>query len=424
MSESLEQRIAPRTRLRLPLRIRWSGTDGFVECEATDFSRSGMFIALSTLPAAGVQLDVELVMPDGKRLLRGRVEVVRQQTQGPVRGVGTRFVNLVEDAAALLDRLVCGETHVGNYQLNKLIGKGGMAEVFKADVISGVRAGQTVAIKRLLPEFACDPIYVARFVAEADIGKALHHPNIAEVFEAGSVENTHFIAMEYVDGGTLSQLLRVCAEKNVLMPIDIAVHIAKAVAKALQHAHSLCAPSGAPYGIVHRDVTPSNIFVSYQGELKLGDFGAAHIKALDSEDENVLVGKPPYLAPEQIRGQPVSAQTDIFALGAVLFEMLTNQLAFPGETNAQIFKKITSGNPPRPSKLRPEICPKLDHAVRRALAEPTTDSKSTAWYRPRRSGSATRFATATAFLEALAPLSEPLADNPEVLSRFVRRMVK
>ncbi len=167
------------------------------------------------------------------------------------------------------DRIFAG------YRLDALVGKGGMAEVYRAVAIEGPRIGRQVAVKRLLPSLARDPGYVALFEREAEVTRRLQHPNIVEVLDTGVAGGTPFIVMDYVDGKNLRQILAQCAARGILLPIDFAAYVAHVLAEALSHAHAGKDARGRPLGIVHCDVSPSNVFISRVGEIKLGDFGVA-----------------------------------------------------------------------------------------------------------------------------------------------------
>ena len=194
----------------------------------------------------------------------------------------------------------------------------------------GRHAGLPVALKRLLPELARDPEYVDLFHREAAVTRRLHHPACIEVFDTGVAEGTPFIAMEYVDGKNLRQIIAQCRKRAILLPLDFASYVAHVLAQALDHAHAGVDPEGEPLGLVHCDLSPSNVFISKLGEIKLGDFGVALAVGADAPAALGAFGKIHYLAPEQIRGERPTPATDLFALGAMTFELLTNQHAFPG----------------------------------------------------------------------------------------------
>ena len=255
------------------------------------------------------------------------------------------------------------------YELEALVGKGGMAEVYRARALSGTHAGVCVALKRLLPELARDPAYVALLEREGAITRELRHPAIVAVYEAGVADGIPFIAMEYVDGKNLRQILRQCAARGILLPVDFGAYVAHVICEALDYAHAARDAAGRPLGVVHCDVSPSNVFISRLGEIKLGDFGVARTAAaLEWAGDQAAFGKVRYLAPEQIRGGALTPRTDLFALGAVLFELLTNEPAFPGVDVDEVGQRILRGDVRPPSRLRPEVAPEMDALVLAALA--------------------------------------------------------
>jgi eukaryotic-like serine/threonine-protein kinase len=257
------------------------------------------------------------------------------------------------------------------YRVEALVGKGGMAEVYRATVSSGPRKGQTVALKRLLPELARDPAFVALFEREGEITRRLRHPAIVEVFDTGIAGGTPYLVMEYVDGRNLKQILAQCAARRILLPVDFGAYVAHVLADALAHAHAHAGvdAEGRPLGIVHCDLSPSNVFVSRLGEVKLGDFGVALTPgaALGTPGGGAF-GKVRYLAPEQLRGERIGPAVDLFALGAVLYEVLTNVPAFPGADVNEVGQAILGGRASPPSAVREDVPASLDVLVLRALA--------------------------------------------------------
>ena len=263
--------------------------------------------------------------------------------------------------------IILGEKF-GHFELEALLGRGGMAEVFRARPTTGPHAGEVVAVKRLLPNVAHDVQAIDLFVSEADLGRYLHHPGIVQVLEAGSIDDTYYIAMEYIDGCDLGQLLTVCRQRKVRLPIDLACHVAFHVAQALHFAHSARTNEGRWLGIIHCDVTPANIFISRSGETKLADFGVAHNRVVGRALDEGLAGKPHYFAPEQILGQELTPLTDIFALGVILYQMLTNERPFDGKTVQEICDRVLKTRVPPPSEARPGVSARLDDIVARAIA--------------------------------------------------------
>jgi eukaryotic-like serine/threonine-protein kinase len=277
------------------------------------------------------------------------------------------------------------ERGLAGYRLEALVGRGGMAEVYRAVVTEGAWAGRYVAVKRLLPALSEDPGYVALFEQEAEVTRRLRHPAIVEVLETGVAGGTPFIVMDYVDGRNLRQVLAQCAARKILLPVDFGAYVAHVMAEALAHAHSGADEAGRPLGIVHCDVSPSNVFVSRTGEVKLGDFGvaltaggAAAAAPARAASGAGAFGKIHYLAPELLLGREPTPASDIFALGAVLFELLTNDYAFPGRDQGEVGARILSGGLRAPSELRPEVPFALDELVLRCLSPEPSERRSAA----------------------------------------------
>jgi eukaryotic-like serine/threonine-protein kinase len=266
------------------------------------------------------------------------------------------------------------------YRIEALVGKGGMAEVYRAVASSGPRTGQTVAVKRLLPELARDPAFVALFEREGEVTRRLHHPAIVEVFDTGVAGGTPYLVMEYVDGRNLKQILAQCAARGILLPIDFAAYVAHVLADALAHAHAGIDADGRALGIVHCDLSPSNVLVSRLGEVKLGDFGVALTPGAAVGTPGIgAFGKVRYLAPEQLRCEAIGPAVDLFALGAVLFEVLTNRPAFPGADPNEVGQAILGGRGRPPSAVRPDVPASLDVLVLRCLApQPSARPRSAA----------------------------------------------
>jgi serine/threonine protein kinase len=259
----------------------------------------------------------------------------------------------------------------GSYFLQSRLGCGGMAEVFLARREGVAGFARTVVVKRILGIYQGDPNFVGMFINEAKIAAQLTHPNIVQVHELGQVDGEFFIAMEYVRGCDLLRLLQHLAKtrpQNSAVPPHAAAYIARETCRALQHAHDH-SDEGRTQPIIHRDVSPQNIMISNDGQVKLVDFGIA--KALGGLREEtrtgVLKGKLAYMAPEQIVGLQPSPQTDVFAAGVVLHEMLTGRRLFKGATELETLSKVKSMAVPLPSSLSFSVPSTLDDVAMRAL---------------------------------------------------------
>jgi serine/threonine protein kinase/tetratricopeptide (TPR) repeat protein len=272
----------------------------------------------------------------------------------------------------------------GRYRLLDRLGRGGMAEVFKAKSFGVEGFEKILVIKRILPELAKSKRFSDLFVQEAKLAVRLSHANIVQVFDLGTVDEgsgpTYYIAMEYVAGLDLATLLARARSQKVPLPAGMCVYIAAEVAKGLDHAHRRRDEQMRPLGIVHRDVSPQNILVSWEGEVKVTDFGIA--KARDTLDRSrggepksgepegaQLQGKYSYMSPEQARGDAVDARSDLFSLGAVLYEMLTGGNPFRAPTTVETLRRVKASEYPPVELLRQDLPSGLNTLLERALAQ-------------------------------------------------------
>jgi serine/threonine-protein kinase len=257
---------------------------------------------------------------------------------------------------------------IGRYELVWELGTGGMAAVFLARARGPAGFHKWFAIKRIHPHLAKDKRFVDMFLDEARIAAAIHHPNVAQVFDLGAGDE-HYIAMEYLHGEHLGVLAVRAVRQWGRIPYEIAARIVGAAADGLHHAHEARGPGGETLGLVHRDVSPQNVFVTYEGTVKLTDFGIAKAEnRITHTQTGAMKGKCAYMAPEQALGQTVDRRTDVFALGIVLWEITTGRRLFKAETDAQTLMRITSGKVRRPSELESSYPPELERIVMRALA--------------------------------------------------------
>ena len=213
----------------------------------------------------------------------------------------------------------------GKYVLVDRIGKGGMAEIFLARATTGLGADLRVVVKLVLPELAAQPRFADALVAEAKLAARLHHANVVQVIELGRTDDRLFIVMEYVEGLDLADVLRLCSRAKIPLPIDFALHVVIEALRGLDHAHRRTGESGKPLGIVHRDVSPSNVLLSFEGEVKVCDFGIAHAAEEVRIDGAGLEGKAGYMSPEHARGESLDARADVFAAGTLLWELLAGR---------------------------------------------------------------------------------------------------
>ena len=242
----------------------------------------------------------------------------------------------------------------GRYRIQRKLGAGGMADVYLAE---DQELGRRVAIKILNGRHANDDQFIERFRREAKNAAALNHPSIVSIYDRGEAEDTYYIAMEFLDGRTLKELI----VGRGAAPINVAIEYGRQILSALRFAHR--------HGIVHRDIKPHNVLVDAEGRVKVTDFGIARAGTSQMTETGSIVGTAQYLSPEQARGGEVDPRSDLYSLGVVLYELLTGKTPFDGDTPVEIAMKHLSNAPKPPSKLRPEVPPELDKVVLRALAK-------------------------------------------------------
>lgn len=253
----------------------------------------------------------------------------------------------------------------GSYFVYEQLGKGGMATVHRAELPQRDGSRKQVALKRLLPTLQRE--IVALFLDEARLLRFLHHPNIAATYDSGKVFGTYFIAMEYVRGPTLKELVSHCATTVGGVPEPITLYLAAQLCDALDHAHNCKDDKGVPLGIIHRDVTPSNLILSDDGFIKLIDFGLAKAQVSREETaQNMIKGKFGYIAPEYLGGH-LDLRADLWAVGIIMYELLTSRRLFDGADNFETMKRVRSLPIPRPSRANPRVSAELDRIVMTAL---------------------------------------------------------
>jgi serine/threonine protein kinase len=265
-------------------------------------------------------------------------------------------------------------TQVGKYQLLRRIATGGMAELFLARAVAIHGFEKLVVLKRILPQHAESDEFIRMFLAEARLAATLHHPNIVQVYDIGEDDNAYFFTMEYVQGQDLRKLVRAARKADRALPLEHILHIVMGIAAGLHHAHEKIGTDGRPLGIVHRDVSPSNVLVTYEGGVKIVDFGIA--KAATAQSATIagtLKGKIPYMSPEQCRGESVDRRSDIFSIGTLLWELTTGARLFTGDNEFAMINLVAAGTVPPPSTVRPDYPPELEAIVMRAL---TADRES------------------------------------------------
>lgn len=296
----------------------------------------------------------------------------------------------------------------GKYTLFERIGRGGMADVFKGRIQGPAGFERVFVVKRILPHLSDDPIFIKMFVEEAKLSARLNHPNIVQVFELGSVDSEYFISMEYIDGRDLADTMRALWKTIGPPPADLVAFIGREICRALSYAHGLTDERGRPLGMIHRDVSPSNVMLSYEGAVKLLDFGIAKAmgEAPETTKSGALKGKYAYMAPEQTDGEDLDHRIDIFAAGIVLHEVLAGRRLFKGQNDIQTIERVRRCEVRPPSQVNPNCPPELDAIVLKALSRRRED----------------RFQTAADMADALDDIVHAARFTPQDLSITLRQM--
>ncbi|HEY4244570.1 MAG TPA: serine/threonine-protein kinase [Kofleriaceae bacterium] len=266
-----------------------------------------------------------------------------------------------------------------SYQILGKLASGGMAEIFLARGESVAGVGRYCVLKRVIRERAKDTQFVRMFLDEARLASQLQHPNIAAVYDIGKLGDSYFFTMEYVHGETVRALIHRAHGLRRPIPLAVALSIAAGAAAGLHHAHERNGPAGKPLGIVHRDVSPSNLMVSFEGNVKLVDFGVA--KAADRATETrsgTVKGKISYLSPEQCKGGDIDRRSDLYSLGIVLWELLAVDRLYKRQSDFENMSAIVNEAPPLPSSRRDDIPPEIDAIVMRLLAKDPRERFQTA----------------------------------------------
>ncbi|MEW5737499.1 MAG: protein kinase [Myxococcota bacterium] len=298
---------------------------------------------------------------------------------------------------------------LGRYQLLFMLGQGGMGEVHLAKLSGAAGFEKLCIVKTILPQMQADPSFVDRFHHEARVLVHLNHSNIAQVYDMGDVDGTLYMAIEYVPGVDVARVQSRVAHARLMVPLPIALFIGQRIAEALGYAHRKTGPDGASLGIVHRDVSPQNVMVSYEGEVKVIDFGLAK-SAVRSKHTlpSTVMGKLGYMSPEQAMAQPVDHRSDIYSAGIVVWELIAGRPLFEGGTMAEMVVKMAQPTIPTLRSVRSEVSVNLDRVVMRALAvDPSA-----------------RYARADDFARALNELAvrEALTIGAEEVGNYVRAM--
>ena len=276
---------------------------------------------------------------------------------------------------------------VTRYELLDRIGVGGMAEIFRGKAVAAGGFEKPVAIKRILPHLSQDRRFVELLIAEAKVLSLLKHRNIVQIFDVGlGDDGKHFLVMEFVDGKDIGALQRLLQAQRRKLPFDLVLHIGAEICEALEHAVTSRGPDGKPMGLVHRDVSPSNVLVSRAGEVKLTDFGIAKRAEQDATQGGAVRGKFAYISPEQARNEHVDPRSDVFSVGVLMWELLCNRGLFSGLGDLEALRAVRDPQVPRPSELESRLPKEVDEIVMTALAR----DKTRRWSSPGALGSKLR----------------------------------
>ncbi|RKG73163.1 serine/threonine protein kinase, partial [Corallococcus terminator] len=260
---------------------------------------------------------------------------------------------------------------LGKYQLVRKLASGGMAEVFLAKAAGPRGFEKTLVLKRILPHLAEDEAFVEMFLGEAKLAAQLDHPNVVQIFDFGEADGSYFLAMEYIDGPTLRRLIKRSTELKSPLPAALCAKMVAAAAEGLAFAHELTdAETGTPLGLIHRDVSPENVLLSRQGAVKVVDFGIAKVAGQSHRTQTgVVKGKVAYMPPEQLQARAMDARVDVYALGMVLYELLTGRRPFEATTEASIMQSILFEPFVPAVERRPDLPPAMQRILERALAK-------------------------------------------------------
>jgi eukaryotic-like serine/threonine-protein kinase len=258
--------------------------------------------------------------------------------------------------------------YLTSYQIIRKVASGGMGSVYLAEQLGADGFRKIVAIKTIKKEFLKNKENVDLFVGEAKLVADLIHENILQVYQLGQTKGIYYIVMEYAHGKNLADFIKEHKTRGKVTNVEIGAFVVSRVCRALHHAHDAKSMAGAPLNIVHRDVTPSNIIINYQGVVKLTDFGIAKAVSMSTPDEaEVIMGKLPYMSPEQAKFQGTTRQSDVFSLGLVMYELLTNTVVYNVNDIDDLVDKMDNYSIKPPRRLNPHIPEKLEQIMMKSL---------------------------------------------------------
>lgn len=289
---------------------------------------------------------------------------------------------------------------LGDYTITERIGEGGMCHVFRA---RRKGAKKDCALKLLKEDRRRDEEILNLFLTEADVALLVDHPNLIATYDAGEINGRYYIAMELIEGRTLDELVARCEKLRLDIPIDFSLFIVTEILEGLHALHAAVGNTGRPLGLIHRDVTPHNIFVAYDGRVILGDFGVAHIQAYGDIEPGQALGKIGYLCPEVVLAEEIDCRADIFSAGIVLYELLTGTRLFNKGSDEDLMLAIAEARVPRPRTIDPALSRGLETAAMHALTKRPKD----------------RFESAETMIYELEPFWSKLLGNPIAVSAFM-----
>ncbi|KJR40096.1 serine/threonine protein kinase [Candidatus Magnetoovum chiemensis] len=262
----------------------------------------------------------------------------------------------------------------GKYLLLDKIGTGGMAETYRAKIIADKGFEKLIAVKKIHPHLSSQEDVTASFIDEAKLAAHLHHPNIVQTYDFGKMQDAFFISMEYLFGKDLSYVTKQADQSNLPLPLDLTLYIISRVCEALDYAHNLKGLYGDPLNIIHRDITPHNIFITYEGQVKIIDFGIAKAATKSSQTQTGFVkGKVAYMSPEQARGAKIDHRSDLFSLSLVLYEIVTGKRMFIGDNTLEILKKVQNFEYKHTEEIVSGVNPEVSKILKRALSKDPDD---------------------------------------------------